>query len=214
MMRKLAGGQPVTELLMGLVPAYGAAAIFLVTAVSCLGVPVPGSLALLVGGSFVASGDLGLGAVAGAGLGGALMGDQAGYWLGAVGGERAQAFAGRHGLASAIERARALSERWGGAGVFFSRWLFAPLGPSVNLVSGMVGAAWARFTIYDALGEIVWVTLYISLGYVFSRSIVEIAELTGDLAWFLAAGLVSALLVFRVVMVLRSLRRERAGQGG
>jgi membrane-associated protein len=113
-----------------------------------------------------------------------------------------------------MERARALSERWGGAGVFFSRWLFAPLGPSVNLVSGMVGAAWARFTFFDVLGEIVWVTLYLSLGYAFSRSIVEIAELTGDLAWFLAAGLVSALLVLRVAMVLRSQRRGQMGQSG
>lgn len=200
----------MSEAILALVAQHGALIVLAATFASCLALPIPSSLALMAAGSFVATGEMALAAAAGAALTGAIIGDQAGYWLGALGGPGAEVLARRRGMSPALAAARGFSERWGGWSVFLSRWLFSPLGPSVNLISGMIRAPWRRFTLFAVLGEIVWVALYVALGFAFSRSIVAIAELTGDLAWFLVAGAVA--LVFALALRRRagSVRRERA----
>jgi membrane-associated protein len=76
----------------------------------------------------------------------------------------------------------------------------------------MVGATWRRFTLFAVLGELVWVGLYMALGFAFSRSIVAIADLTGDLAWFLVAA--AAALVFGLALRRQAGRRRAARSGG
>jgi membrane protein DedA with SNARE-associated domain len=58
----------------------------------------------------------------------------------------------------------------------------------------------------DVLGEIVWVTVYVSLGVAFSQSITEIADVMGNVL-----GLLAALAVV-IVMIrwIRTAMRERA----
>jgi membrane-associated protein len=120
----------VTESLLAWVPVYGPPALLLVAMVSCFGVPVPGSLALMAGGALAASGELVISFVLAASFAGAVLGDQAGYGLGALGGERAMArLARRPVFAGALASARTLVETCGMLGVFLSRWLVAPLGP-------------------------------------------------------------------------------------
>ena len=185
----------MTEAMLGLVPTYGPLAVFVATVLSCFGVPVPGALVLLAAGSFVASGEMALAAVLFGGLAGAIIGDQAGYWLGAYGGENiVLRLSRRHQFATALGAAKAFTLRWGGLSVFFSRWLVVPLGPPINLVAGLLGMSWLAFSLIGGLGEVVWVCGYIALGYAFSQSIVAISALLGDLAWFLAAGAIAIFL--------------------
>ena len=122
------------------------------------------------------------------GLAGAIIGDQAGYWLGVYGGESvALRLSRRHQFATALAAAKAFTRRWGGLSVFFSRRLVVPLGPPINLVAGLLGMSWLASSLVGGLGEVAWVCGYIALGYAFSQSIVAISALLGDLAWFLAA---------------------------
>ena len=189
----------MTEAMLGLVPTYGPLAVFVATVLSCFGFPVPGSLVLLAAGSFVASGEMTLATVLFGGLGGAIIGDQAGYWLGAYGGENiVLRLSRRHRFATALTAAKAFTLRWGELSVFFSRWLVVPLGPPINLVAGLLGMSWLAFSLVGGLGEVVWVCGYIALGYAFSQSIVAISALLGDLAWFLAAGAIAIFLGLRV----------------
>jgi membrane protein DedA with SNARE-associated domain len=189
----------MTEAMLGLVPTYGPLAVFAATILSCFGVPIPGALVLLAAGSFVASGEMALTAVLVGGLAGAIIGDQAGYWLGAHGGESiVLRISRRHQLATALGAAKAFAVRWGRLSVFLSRWLVAPLGPPINLVAGPLGMSWLAFSLIGGLGEVVWVCGYVALGYAFSQSIVAISTLLGDLAWFLAAGGTAVLLALRV----------------
>jgi membrane protein DedA with SNARE-associated domain len=189
----------MTEAMLGLVPAYGPLAVFVATVLSCFGIPVPGSLVLLAAGSFVASGEIALAAVLFAGLAGAIVGDQAGYWLGALGGERvALRLSRRHRFATALGAAKTFALHWGRLSVFFSRWLVVPLGPPTNLVAGLLGMSWLAFSLIGGLGELVWVCGYVALGYAFSQSIVAISALLVDLAWFLAAGAIAIDLAIRV----------------
>jgi membrane protein DedA with SNARE-associated domain len=186
----------VIDAVLALVPVYGAAALFVVAAMSCFGLPVPGSIALLAAGAFVAAGEMPLSVAATAALAGAVAGDQAGYWLGFAAGPQVVA-----------RLSRTFSERRGRSAVFLSRWLVSPLGPPLNFLSGTVGMAWPAFSLAGALGEVVWVSGYLALGAAFGRSIVGIAEVLDDLTWFLAAGLVAVLLFLRLLGHARAARR-------
>lgn len=181
----------MTDTLLALVPEYGLWLIGAATFLSCLALPAPASLLMLAGGAFAAGGDLSLAATMAAAYLGAVLGDQTGFaigrggagWLriGAAGGKRAQL----------VARARALVDRWGGIGVFLSRWLVSPLGPYVNFVSGAAGLGWGRFLGWSAAGEACWVALYTGLGFGFASRIEMIADLAGSISGFIAAGVVA-----------------------
>ena len=66
----------------------------------------------------------------------------------------------------------------------------APLGPYINYVSGLTKFTWMRFAIWGIAGEIVWVSVYVGLGYTFGDNFTAIASLLGN-----ASGLVTAFAV-------------------
>lgn len=183
----------MSDLLLSLVVDYGGMLLFAVTFLSCLAVPVPSSLLMLTGGGFVASGDLTLITAAGAAYLGAVLGDQTGFQIGRRAGPVIMSKLAHAPKRAALhKKATALTNRHGGAGVFLSRWLFSPLGPYVNFAGGAAGLHWLRFTVWAAMGEAVWVTLYIGLGYGFADRITELADILGSASGFMAAGVVTA----------------------
>ncbi len=178
----------MTDLLLSWVADYGAVILFVTTFLSCLAVPMPSSLMMLAGGGFVASGDLGLATAVSSAYLGAVVGDQTGFRIG----RKAGAWLARAPKRMALlNKANALTTRYGGPGVFLSRWLFSPLGPYVNFGSGATGYGWTGFTLWAALGEAVWVTLYVGLGYMFADHITEVANILGNASGFLAALVVT-----------------------
>jgi membrane protein DedA with SNARE-associated domain len=195
------------DAILSLVPVYGGYIAALATFLSCLALPIPSSMVMLTAGAFVASGDLPAASTAAMALGGAIAGDQVGYALG----RQSAGFVSRLGPKSAalVDRARALTDRHGGLGVFLSRWLFSPLGPYVNLVAGATRMGWLRFTIWDFLGEAVWVGLYLGTGYAFADQIEAAAELAANFSGVLAAGAVAAGLGLSLRSALRKDRGRR-----
>lgn len=185
----------MSETLMALVPEYGLWLIGLITFLSCLAVPVPSSLLMVAGGAFAAAGDLSLVLTAGAAYFGAVIGDQTGFAIGRSGAGLLTRLenAGKQ-RKQLFERARHFSDKWGGTGVFLSRWLLSPLGPYVNFIGGASGLNWTLFTVSSAAGEAFWVTIYTGLGYVFSDQIEMVADIAGNLSGLLAAGALAAVL--------------------
>ncbi|MCG6902636.1 MAG: VTT domain-containing protein [Rhodobacter sp.] len=200
----------MTGTLLELVPAYGLYIIAAATFLSCLALPIPSSLIMLTGGAFAASGDLAASTTAATALAGAVLGDQAGYLIGRSGASWLQRLTGAGGKpASLVARAQALSNDWGGIGVFLSRWLFSPLGPYMNFVTGAARMNWPRFTLWGALGEIVWVSLYVGLGYAFAGQIEAVADIAGNLSGVLAAGAVAVALGLWLRAAMRADRAHR-----
>ncbi|WP_108482202.1 DedA family protein [Oceaniglobus ichthyenteri] len=174
------------ETLADLTIHYGAVLIFFATFASCLAIPVPTSLIMLSAGAFAAGGDLTLFTVAASALAGALAGDQTGFALGRRFTGILDRATGK--TAKTIEKARRFSQQRGGLGVFFSRWLFSPLGPYVNYIAGATGMVWPRFSLWSLMGEIIWVTIYVGAGYLFADQIEGVATLLSN-ASGAAAGL-------------------------
>lgn len=194
----------MTESLLALVPLYGLPVLALVVFLSCLALPVPASLVMLTGGSFVAVGELALLPTYMSAVVAAVAGDQLGFALGRRGGAPMLAWLARgRDRAALLERARLWIDRRGGPGVFLSRWLVSPLGPYVNFIGGATGLGWRRFTFWGVAGELVWVAIYVGLGLVFADNIEAVADIAGSLSGFLAAGLVTLFLGWRLREVLR-----------
>ena len=194
----------MSDQLLAWVSLYGVPALFGILLVTCLGVPFPGTLMLLAVGSFVAQGEMKLWQVLVVGSAGAIVGDQIGYWLGRWGGRRlVHRITDKVGGADMIKRAEAFAQHWGGAGIFFSRWLVGPLGPWINLSSGITDYPWPRFTFWDVLGEVLWVVLYVMLGKTFSDRVQGLAELLGNLTWVIVGVIAATILGWKLFQYFR-----------
>jgi membrane protein DedA with SNARE-associated domain len=187
----------LTDQLLAAISMYGLPVFFGVIVVAAVGVPLPVTLALVAAGSFVQLGEMRLWQVIAVGSSGAILGDQLGFVIGRWGGSRIENRIRKSKTGAVqIARAQAFAKRWGGLGIFISRWLVTPLGPWLNLTSGMADYPWPRFFIWCALGEILWVVLYVMLGKIFSGSVQALVEVLGDLGWVLVGIVVAAVLLW------------------
>jgi membrane protein DedA with SNARE-associated domain len=196
----------MTEFFFGLVASWGLVVVALSAYFSCLAVPVPTSAVMLAGGAFAAAGDLALWQVVSVAYIAALAGDQTGFQLGRLGGNwLTKRIATMPKRAALYARAQDAVGTWGGVAVFFSTWAVAPLGPWVNFAAGAAGFGVMRFTILDAIGEAIWVSAYVALGYSFASNLDALASLVAD--W---GGLLTAVVVaVAAATALARLRKTR-----
>jgi membrane protein DedA with SNARE-associated domain len=185
--------------LLGAVTHYGAPALFVVVAIAAVGVPLPVTLLLIITGSLAAQGAMAFWLAIVVASAGSVAGDQLGYAIGRWGGQALVVkFSNFLGGPERIKKLDERARRWGGAGIFFSRWLVSPLGPWVNLASGMTGYSWLRFTFWDLLGESFGAALYIWLGLVFSDRVVQLGTISGDAGWAIVGLLVTAFIGWKL----------------
>lgn len=194
----------LTDQLLAALSQYGLPVLFGVIMIAAVGVPLPVTLMLVAAGSFVELGELKLWQVIMVASGAAVIGDQVGYALGRWGGHHVLArIKRRPDRALKIKQAAAFARRWGGAGIFFSRWLVTPLGPWINLTSGMTAYSWVRFFCWDLLGEVLWVSLYVVLGRIFSGRVQALVEILGNLGWVIFGVTAAALIGWHLLRYLR-----------
>jgi len=194
----------LSDQLLAALTLYGLPVLFVTTLIALLGIPLPDTVLLIAAGSFVQQGEMDgrwvilITAIA------AVLGDQVGYWVGRWGSERLEHFVARRvGGLERLKAAEALAARWGGPGIFFSRWLVTTLAPWVNLSSGIAKYPYARFLFWDVLGDVVGVLVFVTLGDVFSDRVQAITETLGNFAWVGLALIVAALCAWQLVKYLR-----------
>jgi membrane-associated protein len=207
----------ITDQLLAALSQYGLPVLFGVIVIAAAGVPLPISLMLVAAGSFIDLGEMKFWQVIVVASAGAVLGDQIGYAVGRWGGRRLAArIRRRKNGAAKIAQAEVFANRWGGAGIFFSRWLITPLGPWLNLTSGMAAYQWGRFLCWDVLGEVLWVILYVMLGRIFSDRVQALEEILGNLAWVIV-GLIAALILgwqlLQYIRPARAIRRDKNTSG-
>ncbi|MEX0955801.1 MAG: DedA family protein [Rhizobiaceae bacterium] len=190
--------------LLDLFAVYGLSAVFLILALGQFGAPLPTSILLMTLGALLVEGGISPTEAFLWSICGAVLGDQLGFAVGRFGGQRLRDYVSdRPKLSERLAKAEAYSARWGAPGVFLTRWLFSPLGPMVNLVSGLAGLRWPVFLFWDVAGEAIWVGGYLAIGYAFSSSISAIADVIANAAWLLAALAVTVVLGWRVLKAAR-----------
>ena len=124
----------MTEIALTLIADYGVIVLFCVTFLSCLALPVPSSLLMLASSSFAATGDLALGSVALAAFCGAVLGDNMGYLIARLSGDRMTDWLARNPKRAALRtKGQIFMIKWGGSSVFFLAGLWPHWAPTLTM---------------------------------------------------------------------------------
>ncbi len=129
---------------------------------------LPGDSLLFAAGTFAALGSLDPGLLILLLSIAAILGDTVNYWVGAYVGPRAFTGEIRWLRKEHLDRTHAFYEKHGGKTIILARFVpiirtFAPF------VAGVGAMTYSRFLLYNVVGGIVWVTLFVLAGYFFGN---------------------------------------------
>jgi membrane protein DedA with SNARE-associated domain len=150
------------SLINHLLQSYGYYAVFVFIALESLGIPLPGETTLIAAAIYAGSTHhLNIGAVFLVAASAAILGDNAGYWIGRSGGQRLAHRYGRfvHLDATKLKIGRYLFDRHGGKVVFFGRFVTV-LRTYASFLAGLNLMRWPRFTAFNAAGGVAWSAVY------------------------------------------------------
>jgi membrane protein DedA with SNARE-associated domain len=145
-----------------LIATYGYWAVFALVAAECLGIPLPGETALILASAYAGSTHrLSPWVIFAVAVSAAILGDNAGFWIGATGGYRLARVHGRKvGLDDRkLKLARYLFDRHGGKVVLFGRFIVV-LRTWAAFLAGASRMRWLRFLPANAAGGILWAATY------------------------------------------------------
>jgi membrane-associated protein len=130
---------------------------------------LPGDSLLFAAGTIAARGTLAVWPLAVLLIVAAVGGDAVNYWIGRLAGARILQARGRWFLrAEHLDRTHAFYERHGAKTIILARFVpiirtFAPF------VAGLGRMTYARFTLYNVTGGIVWILIFVLSGYYFGN---------------------------------------------
>ncbi len=181
-----------------LLTAYGYLVVALMVGIEGMGIPLPGE-ATLIGASIIAgtSHELNIVLVITAAGTGALLGDNAGFWIGRSLGYRLLRRFGPYLWLTErrIVLGQYLFTRYGGALVFGGRFI-ALLRTLAPFVAGANRMPWRRFAPFNAVGGLTWATVYGSAAYVLGKQAHGIMGRAGLLLAVLGAAAIGGAWIF------------------
>jgi membrane protein DedA with SNARE-associated domain len=189
---------PFVHHLHEFVASYGYFAVFLIVAAESAGVPMPGETTLVAAAILAGRGTLDIyGVIACAALG-AILGDNAGYWVGREFGFPIVVKYGRylHLDEPRLKLGQYLFQLHGGKIVFFGRFV-ALLRAFAALLAGINHLGWPRFFTFNALGGIVWASIFGLGGFFLGRAFEHYARPVGIAA--LIAAVIGAIAAQRFI---------------
>lgn len=159
----------------GFLVNIGYLAVAFFVAIESLGVPFPGETMLITAAVFAATGHLSIIGVILAAIIGAVVGDNIGFGIGWYGG---YPILRRYGKYVRLDQAklkvgRYIFMRHGAKVVFFGRFV-SVLRTYAAFLAGTNHMRWRRFLVANALGAIVWATLYGVGAYLASATIAKL----------------------------------------
>lgn len=182
--------------LMHLLNIYGYMAVLVFVSIESIGIPFPGETMLLVAAIYAGTThQLFIPFVIVAAAAGAIIGDNIGFFIGREGGYRLLRRYGRYiGISERrLKLGLYLFKKHGGAVVFFGRFV-AVLRALAAFLAGTNCMRWPRFLVFNALGGIVWATIYGMGGYLLGKNI---QRFTGPLG--------TAFIILAVIGIIASL---------
>jgi membrane protein DedA with SNARE-associated domain len=195
--------------LEGAFATYGYVIVFAAIMIESMGVPFPGETMLIIASAYAANNpNLSIYVVIGSAAGGAIVGDNLGYWIGREGGRRLIMKYGKFvGLNDdRYAKAQVFLKKHGGKAVFFGRFVSV----ARTWIAVLVGAHhlnWVQFLIYNVLGGIVWATLYGSLGYFFGHNLPFLEKILKDVGFGMTGGVIAAIVIYYFI---RKRKKARA----
>ena len=178
------------------------------------GVPLPGETMLIAAAVYAGAGQLNVVAVAVVAVVAAVCGDNIGYAIGRYGGHRLVTRYGHYVLLTParVARAEAFFTRHGGKVVTVARFVEG-LRQANGIVAGLSEMRWRRFLAFNALGAVLWVGVWVTLGSLAGSHIGTLypAIQRYELYVLGAAAVALAVVVVRHLLHRRADRAPRSG---
>jgi membrane protein DedA with SNARE-associated domain len=179
------------ETITHLVTNFGYIIVAAFILLECAGFPLPGETALLVAAGFAGAGKLSIVTVIIIAATAAILGDAGGYWIGRLLGrgfvERWGKYVGLN--EKKMQTLEGFFVRHGPLTVFFGRFI-GILRTYSALFAGISKMPYGTFTIFNALGGIVWAVIFGTIGYLFGQNLDEIESLARLFGWGALLGVV------------------------
>ncbi len=184
--------------LMHLLQSYGYVAVLVFVAIESTGIPFPGETILIIAAIYAGTTHhLSIPFVIASAAFGAILGDNLGFWVGREGGYRLLRRYGRyiHLDERKLKLGQYLFQKHGNKVVFFGRFV-AVLRAWAAFLAGTNRMRWPSFLLFNALGGIVWATIYGLGGYFLGDRVHQITGPVGIVAIVLAAIILIAFFIF------------------
>jgi membrane protein DedA with SNARE-associated domain len=206
--------QPLPGVLAYLAPVltnYGYFAIGGFITLEDFGVPVPGETILIAAAVYAGAGKLNVVAVGVIAVLAAIIGDNIGYTIGHFGGRALVLRFGKYVLLTSerLDKAERFFDHYGSLVVTFARFVEG-LRQANGIVAGTIRMHWLRFLIFNALGAVLWVGLWTSVGYLAGDHITAIYDTITRYSLYVLIALGVAVAALIVRAVLRRRRRIAA----
>jgi len=185
---------------------YGVFAVFLMVTIEALGAPVPGETLLIFSAVLAGRGEMSLPGLLISASAGAVLGDNIGYAIGrTLGRGTILRYGGKVGLTDArFATVESIFRRYGSATVLFARF-FNILRQLNGIVAGILGMSWRRFLLFNALGGVLWVTVWVLAATYFTEHLAILTTLAHHTK-VVAIILVVGILIFALACLTRRLR--------
>jgi membrane protein DedA with SNARE-associated domain len=187
---------------------FGYLAVAGLVMIEDFGVPVPGETILVLGAVYAGTGRLNVLLVALLGILGALVGDNLGFAIGHAGG---RPFAQRYGryiflTPERLQKATDFFERHGGKVIIVARFIEG-LRQANGIVAGISGMRWTHFLTFNAIGAVLWVGVWTSVGYFSGDHINAIYHDATRYSVYLAAAGVAVITLYIARRLFQRARR-------
>jgi membrane protein DedA with SNARE-associated domain len=196
--------------LSGILQQYGLWAIGLLITLEDFGVPVPGETILIAGAIYAGAGRLNIVALGVVAFVAAVTGDNIGFAIGHFGGRALALRFGRYVFLTEerLDKAERFFDRRGSIVITFARFVEG-LRQANGIIAGITGMHWLRFLVFNAIGAVLWVGTWVTIGYFAGNNITTIYHYITLYSYYVLAGLV-VLIVGYIVWRRRRRRRRRA----
>ena len=197
-------------LVQNVLQQWGYGVIFGAMLLENAGLPLPGETVTLLGGYAAGSGQLNVLGVMAAAAGGAILGDNLGYWVGRRVGWWLILRVGRMLRQSPeqLEAMRVQFLRHANTSVFLGRFV-AVLRVVAGPMAGAVGMPYPRFLLCNTAGAVLWAGLMVSLAWLGGRWI-PLSQMVGGVIDFGLGALMLLVLVVLVPKLISRLEQRRS----
>jgi len=195
-----------SDIALGALLTYGPLALGLSLLLSGAGIPLPATILLVAAGAFSRQEMMQWQWTFLAGVLGVVLGDNVAYGMGRLAGTWTERRLGRNpAWQSTVEQ----FNKRGGWTIFLTRWLITPIGGLVSVIAGISHFGWHRFLLLDVAGDVMWVLLYWSIGWLLGSQWQAAGTFLSDFSGLILGV---SLLVVALVIGVRTLLKRRNAQ--
>jgi len=183
---------------------YGLVLLFVLVGLESTGIPLPGETSLIAAAVLASSGHYSIVVVIAVASAGAIVGDNAGYWIGRKGGRallRRIPYL-RDYFDRVLPPAERFFRRHGAKAVFFGRFI-SILRVTAAWLAGISHMSWWKFLFWNAAGGIAWATAFGVVAYYAGRAAADAINRYG-----LYAGIAVVVLIVLAAAGIHLWRRQ------